>query len=266
VKAQGERLEQAMLSGRLWPVEDFQQFFLRHPLMRHLAQLLIWGRHEPDGTLAQTFRVAEDFTLVDANDETIPPVPGSRIGLVHPLRLHEDERAAWGQIVTDYSLVPPFPQISRGFNFPFPEERAEVDLRRYEGIEVHGLGMFSKLNRLGWQLRPNDQISDILIKVYPADGVLAYLDFEPGMLVWCIDQTERQTLGTCSFALDTTALEDGKFIPLGEVPPIAFSETVRDLNLLTANYSISQKVVARLSIYVSVSPWPRFPSTYDAES
>src|SRR5206468_10074706 len=57
VKVQASRLEQAMVVGRRWTGEEFARFLVRHPLMRHLVQPLIWGDYTLDGRLSAAFRV-----------------------------------------------------------------------------------------------------------------------------------------------------------------------------------------------------------------
>ncbi len=40
---QAERLEQAMVNGKVWETKDFDQFLVGHPLMSHLIKGLIWA-------------------------------------------------------------------------------------------------------------------------------------------------------------------------------------------------------------------------------
>ena len=99
-KIQAARLEQAMVTQRRWSVEDFERFVVNHPLQRHLARLLVWRDAHA------TFRVTDELDYADADDE--PVAIGGEIGIVHPLQLFRGERAAWGEQLADYEIVPPF--------------------------------------------------------------------------------------------------------------------------------------------------------------
>ena len=114
------RLE-AMLAGarRVQPAV-FGPCFAAHPLVRHLAQRLVWATFadaDPRTGPGLTFRVAEDLTFTDADDAPLDldltgAAPGL-IGLVHPLQLDAGALAAWGALFGDYEIVQPFPQLAR---------------------------------------------------------------------------------------------------------------------------------------------------------
>ena len=84
VKLQADRLEQSMVTGRRWPVEDFQTLLVKHPLMIHLVRLLLWGGYDKTGKLTATFRVTEDQTLADAKDGDCTLKDVAEIGVGSP--------------------------------------------------------------------------------------------------------------------------------------------------------------------------------------
>ena len=55
-----------MVYRRRWSAAEFRQFFVLHPLLRHLVRRLLWARR--DGPQPQCFRVAEDLSHADAHD------------------------------------------------------------------------------------------------------------------------------------------------------------------------------------------------------
>jgi hypothetical protein len=107
-------LEVAMLDELLWRRTEFIAQFMQAPLLRGMAQRLIWGIHTA-GQLRETFRISEDATLVNIRLETIvlPEDDDCEIGMVHPALLTLDERHAWGVHLHDYQIVQPFTQIGR---------------------------------------------------------------------------------------------------------------------------------------------------------
>ncbi|MEQ1819954.1 MAG: DUF4132 domain-containing protein, partial [Terricaulis sp.] len=68
------RLETMLATGRRSKPEVFHTFFASHPLIRHLAQRLVWGMYETDQVDAGPrlyFRVGEDLSFTDANDDSV---------------------------------------------------------------------------------------------------------------------------------------------------------------------------------------------------
>ncbi|MGC4047904.1 MAG: DUF4132 domain-containing protein [Armatimonas sp.] len=97
-KTQAARLEQAMVIGRRWTPTEFQQLLVEHPLMGLLAQRLIWAAYDDTGKPLGTFRVADDRTLADENDELLViPDNAAQIGIVHPSHLSTGQQGTWGE-------------------------------------------------------------------------------------------------------------------------------------------------------------------------
>ena len=66
---QAGRLEQAMVTGRRWKVEDFETLLVQHPLMTHLARSLVWGAFDAKGKRLATFRVTEERDFADVEGQ-----------------------------------------------------------------------------------------------------------------------------------------------------------------------------------------------------
>lgn len=107
---QTARLEQALLSRRMWTSEGWKQLFIGNVLMRDFAVRLIWGEYGDDG-LKQSFRYMGDGTFNTSSDEEWRVADGVRIGLAHPLELSGTEREAWQAQLEDYEVAQPFPQL-----------------------------------------------------------------------------------------------------------------------------------------------------------
>src|SRR5262249_34387751 len=101
-KIQAVRLEQAMVTGRRWPAEDFLNMLVRHPLMINLVRQILWATHDDHGQITQTFRVTEDQTLADGKDNELKLTQKDQVGIAHPLQLKDADMSAWGEIFSDY--------------------------------------------------------------------------------------------------------------------------------------------------------------------
>ncbi|TBR68706.1 MULTISPECIES: WGR and DUF4132 domain-containing protein [unclassified Escherichia] len=143
------RLEQAMCQRRRWTAEQFRLFLVEHPLVRHLTRRLLWGVYTEENTLIACFRVAEDSTYSDAQDELFT-LPAGNIGIPHVLEIPPESAAAFRQIYADYELLPPFQQLERGSYHLADNERNTHELTRWQG-RLCQAGRIVGLERRGWQ-------------------------------------------------------------------------------------------------------------------
>jgi hypothetical protein len=73
-----------------------------------------------DDTLIDSFRIAEDATFADSSENALQIADAAIVGIAHPLSLGADAVATWGEVLADYELLQPFPQIGR----PLPHGRS----------------------------------------------------------------------------------------------------------------------------------------------
>jgi hypothetical protein len=239
-KIQAYRLEQAMVTGRRWPRGEFESLLVRHPLMTNLARLLVWGCFDVDGRLAASFRLTEDQTYADVNDDTFRLPEEARIGIVHPLQLGEEERAAWGELLSDYEIAPPFPQIGRPVFHLEPGEAEKTEIPRYQGVKVPALSLVGTLQRLDW-LRGIPEDAGVFhehAKPFHGANVTAILEYADGVPVGYIEGWADQVLEHCYFTpgIYIPVIYPGRrnMIPLGQVDPVVISEVLSDLNTIAA--------------------------------
>ncbi|WP_218009822.1 DUF4132 domain-containing protein [Actinomadura kijaniata] len=228
--ASGEvhRLERAMVTGRRWTAEEFRTHVVEHPLIRHLARRLVW---QADGT---AFRVAEDGTLADVDDDAFD-LPGTApVHLPHPIHLGDDLKA-WAEVFADYEILQPFPQLGRPVHALTDTERDGTRLPRFEGVTVP-TGLVLGLERRGWVRGPAlDAGFERWISKPVADGLHVVANLEPGVHVSHLASAPRQTihhlwLGTApDDHYDAGPLER----PFAALDPVTASEVLADLADLT---------------------------------
>jgi predicted DNA-binding WGR domain protein len=179
LKVQAERLEDAMITGRRWSGEEFETLLVKHPLMINLVRQLVWAVYDPNGQATQSFRVTEDQTYADQNDDAAALPPAGIVGIVHPAHLDDATRGAWGQTLSDYEIIPPFQQLGRPIHRPDPDELEITDITRFRGPKVEGIIMYGMLERSHWSRdTPADgggfsQHS----KYFPAANVTAFIQY-----------------------------------------------------------------------------------------
>ncbi|MFG2004187.1 DUF4132 domain-containing protein [Spirillospora sp. NPDC048911] len=218
------RLERAMVTRRRWTAAEFQDLFVDHPLVWHIARRIVWLAEE-DGT-STAFRIAEDRTFADVHDDpfTLPATATTMakatttVGIAHPLDLGDD-LAAWRQVLEDYEILQPFPQIDRG-TYAFTEEERRGDrLVRFEDLTVR-TGRVLALRHRGWERSGYG-----LARVLPA-GRNVLLEVDPGLPFGSPDDEPEQRITTVQ--LTSEAL-------FGDLDPVTVSEIIADLTSLTGD-------------------------------
>ncbi|MDE6776197.1 MAG: DUF4132 domain-containing protein, partial [Ruminococcus sp.] len=129
VSVQKSRLEYALICERKWTAENWENLFVKNPVMHCFAIGLIWGIYNDD-KLVSSFRYMDDgsFTTSDEDEFEIPE--NAVISIVHPVELSEDEISAWKEQLSDYEIVQPFPQLERKIFRVTPEEAGSAVIER----------------------------------------------------------------------------------------------------------------------------------------
>ncbi|MDS7877284.1 WGR and DUF4132 domain-containing protein [Klebsiella pasteurii] len=164
------RMESAMCQRRRWTVENFNLFLVNHPLVRHLTRRLIWGVYGEENNLLACFRVAEDNSYGNADDDLFTLPEGNiHIGLPHLLEMSPEDAAAFGQLFADYELLPPFRQLDRNCYTLTPDELTASELTRWAGRKCPSGRVIGLANKgwlrgdpqdagwIGWMLKPLGQ-------------------------------------------------------------------------------------------------------------
>ncbi|GAA3965537.1 hypothetical protein GCM10023085_55070 [Actinomadura viridis] len=222
-----KRLEAAMVAGRAWTPEEFRSIFVDHPLLWHIARRLVWSA-EADGTVTH-FRVAEDRTLADVEDEAYALPAGARVTLPHPLRL-DGAVDAWSRVLADYEILQPFPQLGRTIHTLTDEERKEARLARFEGRTVH-FGKILNLTGRGWELGEKETGGfrrQASLKL--AEDRHLVIHIEPGIRVIGPEEFPDQEIRTVALDKRSYGIGDA---PFGDLDPTLASEVLAELTRLT---------------------------------
>ncbi len=207
------RLEAAMIEGRTWPRADWDRL-IANPVHRRLAEQLIWW----DGGSRTAFRLAEDGSFADVDDEAVE-VSGP-IGLAHPVR--NPHLAKWEQVLADYKLLPPFPQLRRPDFSPSAADETIVDRWRDTPLETSRLrGLISGAR---WDRGAPEEVGTVrsISKSFHTAEVTAVLEFEPGLVMGQATAPEQVVTGL-TFAPGGVG---GAPLKLGAVDPVLYAEVV----------------------------------------
>ena len=220
------RLEHAMRQQRRWQGEDFTRLFVRHPLIRHLAQRLVWGVFDVANACTASFRLAEDLTLldIDDNDFTLPAT--ARVGIAHPLELDATALADWGQLLADYAILQPFQQLGRAVYAPTAAELAANSITRFAERPLSVAAVLS-LRRRGWDMESDSHINHFSVA---AHGTTLWLSLDPGFYVNDYEDKTPQFVKD----IELVGSVPGQRPPLADADAIVLSEAIRDVDQLGA--------------------------------
>ncbi|HEY3449025.1 MAG TPA: DUF4132 domain-containing protein [Myxococcales bacterium] len=225
------RLELAMCGQRRFAPGDFLELFVRHPLVFHVVRRLVWASYDEKNKVAETFRVAEDRTLADAEDAAFALPEGAKVGIPHPLELEASVAGRWSQVLGDYEIVQPFQQLGRPTYAATQAERQEKKLDRVKGLKLP-TGKVLGLEQRRWRRgAPQDGgVACWMEKPLPG-GLMATLDLDPGLYTGMLSESPEQTLGDVTVGKSVGWWNKNGIAP-GTLDPIVFSELVADLERL----------------------------------
>ncbi|MBO0806231.1 MAG: DUF4132 domain-containing protein [Nocardiopsaceae bacterium] len=251
VAAERIRLDGCLVAGRHWPLEQWRRLYLGHPVTGQLTRGLIWtfrSAAEPD---RPTIGIPVDDGTLLASDGAEVPIPSgdeTEVRLWHPVRATADDVRDWRRLLLGRRIAQPVKQAFREVYVLTPAEEATRDYsNRFAGHFFRQDQARALLKGRSWKpvpLAPWDDGIDhgIARREYPQpDGrvVLAELFFDMAGPEDHYDITRTGMYRFCvSDQVRFSDPADGDALPLASVPPLTFSEAMRDIDLVIGVSSI----------------------------
>lgn len=161
-------------------------------------------------------------------DMTYALPDGAQVGLAHPLHLDEGLRAAWGQVLADYELLPAFPQLTRPTHVLGREETDATALTRPGMTGIPSGALCAILTRRGWQRVDSDPL---LHHTRPlSGGGVAVIECHPGVWLGEPHTSGSQAITGCWFTIDGHV--SGRRLRVGDLDPVDVSEVLVDMFVL----------------------------------
>ncbi|MDJ1494760.1 DUF4132 domain-containing protein [Cytophagaceae bacterium DM2B3-1] len=231
VRSQSSRMELYLVIQRKWKPEKWQSFFVNNPIMFVYATHLLWGTFDASGKLSHTFYCAEDTSLLNLQDEEITIAEDSMVGMVHPLDLSEEERAAWIQKFYEAGIEPLFPQLLRPSVLLSDTDKDLTEVEEFadkKGNAVQIKGAFKRFGWTAWELGDHGDIYSFS-KSFDELGVQAFIETGGGLFMGYTEDGWMAEFGKCYFRKMAGNIYQSPNLPLGEVPPIVYSEVLSEL-------------------------------------
>ncbi len=209
-------LELAMCAAERFTAEELQHL-MTHAIVRPFLERLVL---KTDGGMG--YPVQGGKALRGADGKTLP-VRGEW-SLAHPLDFVKAKN--WPDFQAECfraERVQPFKQVFREVYTLTPAEKEDGDRsRRYSGQQVNENQAKALLGSRGWSTKED------LSKLYRAENLIVDLILDHGYST--PGDAAAPAVGEVRFA----RRGDGKAVPLAEVPPVIFSEVMRDLDLVVS--------------------------------
>ena len=212
-------LEEAMCRGDAFTAAELGTL-LEHPILAPSIGRLVFVGDGAAGYPAERGRVLLDSAgamHVLGNAEQV------RIAHSHDLFVRGDW-PAWQRECFRGERIQPFKQVFREL-YPITDtERGTERTRRYAGHQVNPRQALALLSGRGWLVSPDEGVS----RTFHDAGLTAHLAFEEAFFTPA--DIEGLTLAEVMFAKKG----DWTPLPLEQIPPRVFSETMRDLDLVVS--------------------------------
>lgn len=251
ISAQRERLDSMFLRKEALPFRRWKERYLDHPVVGVAARRLIWTIEDVNGTASQRVTWLDDVGLVDQSGNPVPsPGPDARVRLWHPIESAVEDVLRWRMFFESRSLRQPFKQAHREVYLLTEAERTTATYsNRFAAHILRQRPFHSLCAQRGWkdQLRlPVDQearhstrhLAEWGIRAeYVVEGVEGPEDddFSDESVAYELVSTDQVRF----FSVESAADDVGETsLPLALVPPLIFSEIMRDIDLFVGVCSV----------------------------
>jgi Domain of unknown function (DUF4132) len=232
---QAARVEALYLADRRIGFAQWRERYLEHPLVAGLARRLIW-RFEVSGRSEAGF--LGDGAIEDVSGRPIEPLPNSSVSLWHPLHARVEDVLAWRERLAALGVTQPFKQAHREiYVITDAEHQTDIYSNRFAAHILRQHQFKALCVQRGWayHLMGPWNSHNTPTRTLPRLGLSVEFWVE------IIDPAERSP----SWVPTLIATDQVRFIGrdrepvrLTDVPPLVFSELMRDVDLFVGVASV----------------------------
>jgi hypothetical protein len=267
LEAQRARIDALFITDKVWPVPAWRERYIDHPLVGVLGRRLIWRIVDDPRSTAPgvaVLRHPDSGTFSDLDNKPIIPRDNQHIRLWHPLFASTDEVARWRTLIESASIRQPIKQAHREVYPLTPAERTTSTYsNRFAAhiIKQHAFqqlaadrGWKSKLRLMvdaeypppsrelpSWALRAEfwiECVGDNFGTDTTESGSYLHLATDQVRFYRAGAAQAYAHAGGGSFATHGPDVAANHPLPLDQIPPLVFSEIMRDVDLFIAGASV----------------------------
>lgn len=230
---QAARIERHYLDDRSLPFADWRLRYLEHPLVSTLTRRLLWVRETEEGPRTFWWR---DGALQDLTGEPVPDAADGRVRLWHPVDSSVEQVRHARRLLTEARITQPFKQVHREVYLLTDAERETSTYSNRFAAHVLRQHQFHALcQQRGWKyaLQGEFDSHNTPYRVLPSFGLKVEFWVDPA-------GDEATAMAIYSYlSSDRLCFRKGRHdVQLDEVPALAFSEALRDVDLFTSVTSV----------------------------
>ncbi len=239
LRYQRDRIEKTYRTGKVWTYSNWFESTLKHPIRGYSARRLIWEFTGPAGKLitgiCSVQRSKNDqetdnqLELTDSQGHPLLKMDDNwQVKLWHPVEATQQERDAWKNLVVDLKIVQPFKQAFREtYTVTQPELQTKTFSNRFAAHILFKQQCLSIASGIGWTVPSISSFYSDCFDNFFYTSILGHkidfvVEFEHGS-------------GT-NMSTDKVIFDQGA--ELVSIPPLVFSEAMRDIDLFVSVCSI----------------------------
>ncbi len=236
--AQRDRLDRSLVEGRTWSWQAFQDYYFAHGLMSFLTKKLIW-----------TFEIAEQkqdaFYLngqwIDIDEKPLGEISkDTKVSFWHPIHKTADEILAWRNFLAKYEIQQPMKQAYREIYLLTDAEINTINYSNRMAAHVLKQHQFNALAKIrGWKY----SLLGAYDKGYDSETASIQLPDDYKAEFW-VQEVFADGEWTDSGIYNYVSTDQVRFyqneqqILMADVPPLIFSEAMRDVDLFVGVASV----------------------------
>jgi hypothetical protein len=259
--AQRDRIENLYLEQKIWKLKTWRERYLDHPLIGTLSRRLIWLFGDGDKKNAG---ILFDGKIVGVNGKSFEWLNAETdVELWHPFHSSTNEILAWREFLSEHEIRQPFKQAHREVYLLTDAERnTRVYSNRFAAhiIKQHQFNALCAVrgwrNQLWimadmdcnppskvlkkWNIRAEfltEPIGDNYETDITASGAYLYLATDQ-VRFYPIDAAQHWGRNFQDYQRATNLAQHFEPIPLENIPPLVFSEIMRDVDLFVGVCSV----------------------------
>lgn len=230
--AQVLRLEQSWLEGRRWRLSDWRTHFLSHPLRRPIVQALIWRIGSCD-----VLPIGDALTDLRGVAQRFPD--DAEVSLWHPLHNSPERVLAWRQRILELAITQPIKQAHREiYVLTDAERRTGVYSNRFAAhiLRQHQLRALCQARGWTYELMGSFDVHSVPARLVPGHELV--VEYDVHVVDDGLDAGSGVALHVRSDQVRFVSVLS-EAVALDDVPPVVFSEAMRDIDLFVAVTSVA---------------------------
>ena len=235
LRGQAARIERLYLADRAIPFDRWRERYLEHPLVAALTRRLIWSFGSAASSVAGLPRAG---TIENIDGKPLTPASDVVVTLWHPLGAEADDVLAWRRRLATLGVVQPFKQAHREiYLLTDAERRTEIYSNRFAAHLLRQHQFKALCDQRGWRyhLMGNWDSQNTPTRMLRARSL--------AVEYWIAGVTE--TVVAASGVYGVIATDQVRFTgldnaprALADIPPMVFSELMRDVDLFVGVASV----------------------------